>query len=94
MNSTLAELAALRERMDALENRVETRLEEERSERREDIRLLRETASATVAGAAATIDVRLAAIASEQSHQSSQLKLIGQAMELLLAAEDLEMPHG
>lgn len=97
------EVGVLRDRLEDLAARLERRLAEEKSHRQEEIQVLREewrniatgiaAHSTALANAAAQLQAELAAVRSEQSHQSGQLRLIGQAMELLLQTEGLEMPH-
>jgi chromosome segregation ATPase len=97
------EVGVLRGRLEDLDARLERRLAEERGERQEEIQALRDewrnlgTAiaanSTALANAASQLQAELAAVRSEQTHQSGQLRLIGQAMELLLQTEGLEMPH-
>lgn len=97
-----AELEALRLRIDGLEVRLEARIAAEEAQRKAEIDALREewrnlaTAisanSTAVATVAANMQAEFDEIKATQRHQSDQLGLIGQAMELLLKAEGIEAP--
>ena len=93
-----AELDVLRLRIDGLEARIAA----EEGTRRVEIEALREewrslaqaiTANSTaVANVAARMQAEFEDIKGTQKHQVDQLDLLGQAMELLLKAEGLEVP--
>lgn len=101
---TLDDAAEAIELLDARMTVLEVELAVERRERQQELTALREewrnvstaiAANSTALGnATAAVTTRLAGIEAEQRHQSGQLKLIGQAMELLLATEGIEMPRG
>lgn len=96
------ELDALKLRIDVLEVRLEARIAAEEMTRQAEIEALREewrnlaqaisANSAAVANVASQMQSEFGEIKATQAHQTSQLGLIGQAMELLLKAEGLEVP--
>lgn len=98
------EIEALRLRIDGLEVRLEARIAAEEETRRAEIETLREewrnlaTAISANSTAVANVASKMAAefetIKEAQKFQTDQLKLVGQAMELLLQAEGLEVPRG
>lgn len=97
-----AELDALKTRIDLLEARLDARIESEKAQRTAEIAALREewrnlaqaisANSTAVEKVAEKMTAGFAEVQAEQKHQSSQLNLIGQAMDLLLAEQGLKAP--